>query len=344
MDFTDRFISPAEQDNESTFDRSLRPKTFKDYVGQERMVANLKVFVSAARKRGEALDHLLFAGPPGLGKTTIAYIVGEELGADVHATSGPALEKKGDLAGILTNLKERDVLFIDEIHRLNPAVEENLYPAMEDYQYDLIVGEGAHARNMKLPLPAFTLVGATTRTGLLTSPLRDRFGFHAQMLYYSPAELAQIVTRSAGILGIPCDTEGAEEIARRARGTPRIANRLLRRVRDFAEVEGDGHISQAIAMYGLDRLEIDRQGLDDMDRRYLRMLTEKFSGGPVGIETMAAALSEERDTLEDVYEPFLMQQGFLMRTSRGRVATPHAYTHLGLNPPPKKDQGQQTLF
>ncbi|MFT7622002.1 MAG: Holliday junction DNA helicase RuvB [Myxococcota bacterium] len=330
MDVSDRFVSPVTTDEETKFDKSLRPKTFEEYVGQERILSNLRVFVKAARKRGEALDHMLFAGPPGLGKTTLAYIIGAELDVDVHVTSGPALEKKGDLAGLLTNLKERDVLFIDEIHRLNPAVEENLYPAMEDYLYDLIVGEGAHARSVSLPLPPFTLVGATTRTGLLTSPLRDRFGFHARLQYYSARELAGIVKRSAQILQVDCDPEAADEIARRSRGTPRIANRLLRRVRDFADVDGDGHISPAIAKYGLDCLEIDAAGLDDMDRRYLEGLITKFGGGPVGIETMSAALNEERDTLEDVYEPYLLQQGFIKRTSRGRVATPHAYTHLGL--------------
>ncbi len=321
-------VSPIERAED--MDRSLRPKQFDQYVGQERILRNLRVFVKAAKKRGEALDHMLFSGPPGLGKTTLAMIIAEELGVDVHVTSGPAIEKKGDLAGLLTNLKERDVLFIDEIHRLNPAVEENLYPAMEDYQYDLIVGEGAHARNVQLPLPPFTLVGATTRSGLLTSPLRDRFGFHAQLQYYTDNELAGIVRRSARILTVECDGEGADEIARRARGTPRIANRLLRRVRDYADVEGDGHISHAIAKYGLDCLEIDQRGLDSMDRRYLATLIEKFAGGPVGIETMSAALNEERDTLEDVYEPFLLQQGFIKRTSRGRMATEHAYLHLGL--------------
>ena len=321
-------VSPIERAED--MDRSLRPKQFDQYVGQERILRNLRVFVKAAKKRGEALDHMLFSGPPGLGKTTLAMIIAEELGVDVHVTSGPAIEKKGDLAGLLTNLKERDVLFIDEIHRLNPAVEENLYPAMEDYQYDLIVGEGAHARNVQLPLPPFTLVGATTRSGLLTSPLRDRFGFHAQLQYYTDNELAGIVRRSARILTVECDGEGADEIARRARGTPRIANRLLRRVRDYADVEGDGHISHAIAKYGLDCLEIDQRGLDIMDRRYLATLIEKFAGGPVGIETMSAALNEERDTLEDVYEPFLLQQGFIKRTSRGRMATEHAYLHLAL--------------
>ena len=331
-DRSDRFVSPITQEEEGSDDRSLRPRRFDDYVGQESILSNLRVFVTAAKRRGDALDHVLFAGPPGLGKTTLAYIIAEELEVQVHVTSGPAIEKKGDLAGILTNLADRDVLFIDEIHRLNPVIEENLYPALEDFEYDIIVGEGAHARSVKLPLPAFTLVGATTRSGLLTSPLRDRFGFHAQLEFYLPEELTQIVRRSARILNVPCDADGAAEIARRARGTPRIANRLLRRVRDYAEVEGDGHVSKAIAMYALDCLRVDTKGLDPMDRKYLSCIVEKFDGGPVGIETISAALNEERDTLEDVYEPFLMQQGFIKRTSRGRVATGRAYTHLGLKP------------
>ena len=330
-DTSDRFISPVLHEEEQPFDRSLRPRQFDDYIGQEQVKANLRVFVEAAKRRGEALDHMLFAGPPGLGKTTLAHIIAEALGADLQVTSGPAIEKKGDLAGILTNLQAHDVLFIDEIHRLNPAVEENLYPAMEDFEFDIIVGEGPHARNVKLPLEPFTLVGATTRTGLLTSPLRDRFGFHAQLQYYSKAELATIVSRSSSILEVPIDQEGAVEIAGRARGTPRIANRLLRRVRDYAEVEGDGQITKAIAMYALDCLSIDPQGLDLMDRKYLTTMIEKFAGGPVGIETMSAALNEERDTLEDVYEPFLLQEGFIQRTSRGRVATPKAYKHLDLS-------------
>ena len=343
-DYSDRFVSPAERTDDQSLDRSLRPQRFEDYVGQERILSNLRVFVKAAQNRGEALDHMLFAGPPGLGKTTLAYIISEELGVETQVTSGPALEKKGDLAGILTNLQERDVLFIDEIHRLNPAVEENLYPAMEDFEYDLIVGEGAHARNVKLPLPPFTLIGATTRSGLLTSPLRDRFGFHAQLDYYTDQELCKIALRSAQILNIACDEEGAREIAGRSRGTPRIANRLLRRVRDYAQVKGDGHISKAIAMYGLDCLEIDPRGLDHMDRKYLRCLVEKFSGGPVGIETISAVLNEQRDTIEDVYEPFLMQQGFIKRTPRGRVATPLAYTHLNLEVPRRFDDSQRDLF
>jgi len=277
--------------DDTQFDRSLRPQKFEDYEGQERIKSNLKVFETAAQKRGEALDHMLFAGPPGLGKTTLAHIIAEELGVDIQVTSGPALDKKGDLAGILTNLKERDVLFIDEIHRLNPTVEENLYPAMEEFDFDLIVGEGAHARNVKLPIAKFTLVGATTRSGLLTSPLRDRFGYHAQLDYYTGDELNSIVQRSAAILEIPCEPEGAQTIAMRARGTPRVANRLLRRVRDYAEVEGTGVIDHAIATYALEQLQVDVAGLDHMDRKYLRCLIEKFGGGPVGIETMSAALN-----------------------------------------------------
>ena len=342
-DTSERFVSPASLPDDAGLDRSLRPASFEEYVGQERILQNLRVFVRAARGRGEALDHMLFAGPPGLGKTTLAHIIAHELGVQLHVTSGPALDKKGDLAGLLTNLQPRDVLFIDEIHRLNPVVEENLYPAMEDYEFDLIVGEGPHARNVKLPLQPFTLVGATTRTGLLTSPLRDRFGFNALLDFYTEAELTTIATRSAKILGVPCAPEGASEIARRARGTPRIANRLLRRVRDFAEVEGDGQITEAIALYALERLEVDRAGLDQMDRKLLSFIIEKFGGGPVGIETLSAALNEERDTLEDVYEPYLIQQGFLQRTPRGRVAARRAYTHLGLTLA-GGNGGQGTLF
>ena len=344
MDHSERALSPSAKDDDQSLDLSLRPRDFTGYVGQERVISNLKVFVAAARKRGTALDHVLFAGPPGLGKTTLANIIAQELGADLQVTSGPAIDKKGDLAGILTNLKARDVLFIDEIHRLNPAVEENLYPAMEDFEFDIIVGEGAHARNLKLPLQPFTLIGATTRAGLLTSPLRDRFGFHAQLQYYSREELTRIVDRSARILAVECAADGAREIAARSRGTPRIANRLLRRVRDYAEVQGDGRISLAIAKYALDCLEIDPLGLDQMDRRYLGVMIEKFGGGPVGIETLSAALSEERGTLEDVYEPYLLQEGFIQRTPRGRTATPRAYTHLGLTPPKRAEPPQGDLF
>lgn len=341
MDTSDRFISPVEFEDDNSFDRSLRPQSFQEYVGQPKLIDNLRVFVKAAKQRGEALDHMLFAGPPGLGKTTLAYIIAEELDVGIHITSGPALEKKGDLAGLLTNLNERDVMFIDEIHRLNPAIEENLYPAMEDYQFDLIVGEGPHARNVKLPLQPFTLIGATTRTGLLTSPLRDRFGFHAQLDYYSHEELQRIVLRSAGILGIECSDSGGLEISKRSRGTPRIANRLLRRVRDFAQVDGTGIIDTEMAVYALTRLDVDQAGLDQVDRKYLACLIDKFEGGPVGVETLSAALSEERDTIEDVYEPYLLQEGFIKRTSRGRVATSRAYAHIGREMNPTK---QQTLF
>ncbi|MCC6810117.1 MAG: Holliday junction branch migration DNA helicase RuvB [Deltaproteobacteria bacterium] len=323
----DRLVAGDAQP--SDFDVTLRPQRFDDYVGQRQTIDNLRVFVEAARRRGDALDHILFCGPPGLGKTTLAHIVANELGVNLQITSGPALEKKGDLAGLLSNLKERDVLFIDEIHRLQPVIEENLYPAMEDFQFDLIIGEGPHARNMKLPLPRFTLIGATTRTGLLTSPLRDRFGFLARLDYYSAEDLFFIVTRSSRILGIPLETGGAREIAARSRGTPRIANRLLRRLRDFAEIEGDGRITEALAKASLERLQVDARGFDEMDRRLLLYIIEKFAGGPVGIETLAAALGEERDTLEDVYEPFLIQEGYLARTSRGRIALPQAYKHLG---------------
>ena len=298
-------------------------------MGQQQLVDNLKVFVHAAKKREEAVDHILFCGPPGLGKTTLAHIIAAETGSDIIVTSGPAIERKGDLAGILTNLKPRDVLFIDEIHRLNAVVEENLYPAMEDFRFDLVIGEGTYARNMKIQLPPFTLVGATTRQGQLTSPLRDRFGIVSRLEYYNVEDLTSIVRRSASLLGIQLNSEAAGELARRARGTPRIANRLLRRVRDFAEVEGDGTIDHAIAQHALERLRVDRRGLDLMDRAYLEAIIDKFNGGPVGVETLAAALSEERSTIEDVYEPYLIQEGFLQRTARGRVATKLAYGHIG---------------
>ena len=339
IDDTPRDLSPTSKPDDDRFDRALRPRRFADYVGQVDMVANLRVFVHAARQREEAVDHILFCGPPGLGKTTLAYIIAAEMDADIIVTSGPAIERKGDLAGILTNLKPKDVLFIDEIHRLNPAVEENLYPAMEDFRFDLIIGEGTYARNMKIQLPPFTLVGATTRTGLLTSPMRDRFGIINRLAYYAVDELTTIVRRSASILGIDIDDTGASSIAQRARGTPRIANRLLRRVRDFAEVEGDGHIDREIAAYALGRMRVDAEGLDPMDRAYLATMIDKFAGGPVGIETMAAALSEERGTLEDVYEPYLIQEGFLQRTARGRLATAKAYHHLGRPIPRGGPQG-----
>ncbi len=311
---------------------SLRPRSFEAYVGQQRIKENLQIFVAAANRRNEALDHILLCGPPGLGKTTLAHIIGAELGVNVHTSSGPSLERKGDLAGILTNLAERDILFIDEVHRLTPAVEENLYPAMEDFEFDIVIGDGPHARSMKLPLPRFTLVGATTRTGLLTSPLRDRFGVLLRLDFYEPSELTLIILRSARILAVTISDESARELAERARGTPRIANRLLRRVRDFAEIKSDGKIDLAITRYALERLEVDEVGFDKMDRRYLLSVIDQFGGGPVGLDTMSAALGEARDTLEDVYEPYLIQLGFIARTPRGRIALPRAYAHFGREP------------
>lgn len=343
MTAPERAVAAHTLPGDVQLDTSLRPARFDDYVGQKKTIDNLRVFVRAATQRGEAIDHLLFCGPPGLGKTTLAHIIANEMGVGLQITSGPALEKKGDLAGLLSNLKERDVLFIDEIHRLQPVIEENLYPAMEDFQFDIIIGEGAHARNMKLPLPRFTLIGATTRTGLLTSPLRDRFGFISRLDYYRADELFHIVVRSARIMNIAIETEGAHEIARRSRGTPRIANRLLRRIRDFAQVESDGRVTAELARHSLDRLEVDARGFDEMDRRLLAYIIDKFAGGPVGIETLAAALGEERDTLEDVYEPFLIQEGYLARTSRGRIALPAAYAHLGRTLPPARTT-QESLF
>ncbi|MCB9734433.1 MAG: Holliday junction branch migration DNA helicase RuvB [Deltaproteobacteria bacterium] len=329
----DHTLSPGQREDDGSYDKALRPKTFDTYVGQTRILENLRVFVRAAIARGEAVDHMLFSGPPGLGKTTLAHIIANEAGSNIVVTSGPAIERKGDLAGILTNLQPRDVLFIDEIHRLNAAVEENLYPAMEDFQFDLIIGEGTYARNMKITLPPFTLIGATTRAGLLTSPLRDRFGIVSRLDYYTTEELEQIVRRSSDLLEIPVEARGAHEIARRSRGTPRIANRLLRRVRDFAEVEGTGVVDLAIASHALDRMRVDASGLDTMDRRFLETIIDKFGGGPVGIETLSSALSEERGTLEDVYEPYLIQEGFIQRTPRGRITTARAYQHLGRRVP-----------
>jgi len=322
-------LEPDALGDEVRLEASLRPRTFEEYVGQGAVVEKLKVYVKAAHRRGDALDHCLFSGPPGLGKTSLAHIIAAELGVGLHVTSGPALEKKGDLAGLLTNLAPRDVLFIDEIHRLSAAVEEYLYPAMEDFRLDITIDTGPGARAMKLDLVPFTLIGATTRTGLLTSPLRDRFQIQERLEYYTPVDLERILQRSAGILGITMEPEGGQEIARRARGTPRIANRLLRRLRDFAEVEGQGKITRALADAALARLDVDGAGLDQMDRRILLTILEKFDGGPVGVETIAAAVGEERDTIEDVYEPFLLQQGFLQRTPRGRMATQRAFTYFG---------------
>ncbi|PZO77282.1 MAG: Holliday junction branch migration DNA helicase RuvB [Mesorhizobium amorphae] len=325
-------------------DASLRPQTLADFVGQEAARANLKVFVDAARGRGEALDHVLFVGPPGLGKTTLAQIMAREMGVNFRSTSGPVIAKAGDLAALLTNLEERDVLFIDEIHRLNPAVEEILYPAMEDYQLDLIIGEGPAARSVKIDLAKFTLVAATTRLGLLTNPLRDRFGIPVRLNFYTVEELELIVRRGARILGMPLTDEGAVEIARRARGTPRIAGRLLRRVRDFASVAGAPEVTREIADRALSRLEVDRLGLDALDRRYLSMIAMNFGGGPVGVETIAAGLSEPRDAIEDIIEPYLIQQGFIQRTPRGRVLTQNAWRHLGLDAPSDIAQQQISLF
>ncbi len=333
-------LSPTVATDEVRLEASLRPKNFGDYVGQTAVVDKLKIYVKAAKARGDSLDHCLFSGPPGLGKTSLAYIISSEMGVGLHVTSGPALEKKGDLAGLLTNLQPRDVLFIDEIHRLAAAIEEYLYPAMEDFRLDVTIDTGPAARAMKIELPPFTLIGATTRTGLLTSPLRDRFQIQERLEFYTPADLERILLRSADILGVTIDVEGAREVAKRARGTPRIANRLLRRLRDFAEVEGDGTITRKLADAALQRLDVDANGLDQMDRRVLLTIIDKFNGGPVGVETIAAAVGEERDTVEDVYEPFLLQQGFLHRTPRGRVATLRAFEYFGRKPP----KGQSTLF
>lgn len=342
----DRLISANSNNNEELQDRAVRPARLRDYIGQSVVKEQMEIFINAARKRSEALDHTLIFGPPGLGKTTLSNIIANEMEVSLKTTSGPVLEKAGDLAAMLTNLEEGDVLFIDEIHRLSPAIEEILYPAMEDYQLDIVIGEGPAARSLKLDLPPFTLVGATTRAGLLTSPLRDRFGIVQRLEFYSHAELSQIVSRAASILGTDCDGGGAEEIARRSRGTPRIANRLLRRVRDFAEVKGNGHVDADIAGKALDMLSIDNNGFDHLDRRMLLTMIEKFDGGPVGIDSIAAAISEERGTVEDVLEPFLIQQGFIMRTPRGRMVTQFAYRHFGLNvkqdlgaPGPKEGAG-----
>ncbi len=327
-----RIVEAGTVDLEDRQDRVIRPLYLRDYVGQAAVKEQMEIFIGAARGREEALDHCLLFGPPGLGKTTLANIIAHELQVAIKTTSGPVLEKAGDLAAMLTNLDPGDVLFIDEIHRLNPAIEEILYPAMEDFQLDIMIGEGPAARSIKLDLPPFTLVGATTRAGLLTSPLRDRFGITQRLEFYSVAELASIVSRSAGILKTPLDEDGATEIARRSRGTPRIANRLLRRVRDFSEVKGNGSIDEAIAQRALDMLSVDSNGFDHMDRRLLLTMIEKFDGGPVGVDSLAAAISEERDTIEDVLEPYLIQQGFIMRTPRGRTVTQNAYRHFGMQP------------
>jgi Holliday junction DNA helicase RuvB len=341
----DRVISAGQQRDEEAYDRAVRPKTLADYVGQPAMKAQMEIFIQAARQRGEALDHVLIFGPPGLGKTTLAHVVANELGVGFKQTSGPVLERPGDLAALLTNLQPNEILFVDEIHRLSPVVEEILYPALEDFQLDIVIGEGPGARSIKIDLPPFTLVGATTRAGLLTSPLRDRFGIVQRLEFYGREDLQRIVERSARILGVPTDEAGAVRIAQRSRGTPRIANRLLRRVRDYAEVKAQGRVTEGVAQAALDLLDVDPQGFDPMDRRLMLTIIEKFDGGPVGVDSLAAAIGEERGTIEDVIEPFLIQQGFIMRTARGRVATRNAYLHFGLTPPaPERAGGGPDLF
>jgi Holliday junction DNA helicase RuvB len=329
----DRLVTPVREAEDTVFEAALRPRTLDEYIGQDRVRENLQVSITAARQRNEALDHVLVYGPPGLGKTTLAYVIGNELGVSVRSTSGPVLEKPGDLAAILTNLKEREVLFIDEIHRMAATIEEILYPALEDYELDIMIGQGPGARSVKVPLQKFTLIGATTRAGLLTSPLRSRFGIVHRLDFYGDHDLEEIVRRSARILGVPISDEAAREIARRSRGTPRIANRLLRRVRDYAQVKAGGDITTEATKAGLAMLEVDEYGFDEIDRRLLRTIIDKFGGGPVGVNTSAAAISEEKDAIEDIYEPFLIQRGFLDRTPRGRVATARAYEYFGLKAP-----------
>ena len=328
----DRIIGAGATREDEALEASIRPRRLDEYLGQQPVREQMQIYIEAARRRGEALDHVLVFGPPGLGKTTLSHVIANELGVSLRVTSGPVIEKAGDLAALLTNLQPHDVLFIDEIHRLSPVVEEILYPAMEDYQIDIMIGEGPAARSIKLDLPPFTLIGATTRAGLLTAPLRDRFGIVQRLEFYSPEDLTRIVRRSARILGIECDADGAGEIARRARGTPRIVNRLLRRVRDYAQVKGDGGIHAGTARAAMDMLKVDPEGFDELDRRMLGIIIDAFDGGPVGVESLAAALSEERGTLEDVIEPYLIQQGYLVRTARGRMATAKAYRHLGFKP------------